>query len=57
MKRRSTEWEKIVENNITNKGLISKIYIIAHTTQHQKNNPIKKWAEHLTYIFPKIVTR
>ena len=57
MKRKSTEWEKIVENNITNKGLISKIYIIAHTTQHQKNNPIKKWAEHLTYIFPKIVTR
>ena len=37
MKRKSTEWEKIVANNITNKGLISKIYITAHTTQHRKN--------------------
>ena len=25
-KRPSTEWEKIVANNATNKGLISKIY-------------------------------
>ena len=26
MKRRSTEWEKILANDMTNKGLISNIY-------------------------------
>ena len=26
MKRQPTDWEKIFENNATNKGLISKIY-------------------------------
>ena len=26
MKRQPTEWEKIIANDVTNKGLISKIY-------------------------------
>ena len=37
MKRQSSEWEKIIANEVTDKGLISKIYKTAHTTQYQKN--------------------
>ena len=37
MKRPPTKWEKKVVNDMTNKGLIPKIYKQAHTTQHQKN--------------------
>ena len=33
MKRQLTEWEKIFANDVTDKGLISKIYKQAHTTQ------------------------
>ena len=42
VKRQPSEWEKIIANETTDKGLISKIQA-AHTTQCQKNNPIKKW--------------
>ena len=54
-KRLSTEWEKILANDATDKGLISKIYQIqtAHVTQNKKNKPIKKWAEHLNEHFSK----
>ena len=44
MKRQPMEWEKIFANDVTNKGLISKIIQIAHIIQcHKKtqNNPIK----------------
>ena len=37
MKRQPTEWEKTFANDISNKGLIYKIYQKTHTTQHQKN--------------------
>ena len=41
MKRQPTEWEEIFANNVTGKGLISKIYKTAPIAQHQKtNNPI-----------------
>ena len=43
MKGQPTEWEKIIVNDETDKGLISKIH-----KQHIKqktNNQIKKWAE------------
>ena len=35
------DWEKILANNVTNEGLISKIYKQLHTTQYQKqtNDP------------------
>ena len=35
MKRPPTEWEKIFANDISDKGIISKIYKNTHTNQHQ----------------------
>ena len=37
MERQPSEWEKIIVNETNDKGLISKIYKAAHTTQCQKN--------------------
>ena len=56
MKRQPTVWEKIVANNMSNKGLISRVY--KHTAQFKKKNdkPIKKWADislKKTYKWPE----
>ena len=54
MKRQPLEWEKIIANETTDKGLISKIYkylIQLHT--RKTNNPIKKWEKDLHICFFK----
>ena len=37
VKRQLSEWEKIIANEASDKGLISKIYKQLHITQYQKN--------------------
>ena len=42
MKRQPSKWEKIIANETTDKGLISKIYKQLVITQYQKNKPNQK---------------
>ena len=54
MKRQPSEWEKIIANETTNKGLISKIYKqLIQLNTRKTNNPMKKWGKDLNRHFSK----
>ena len=52
MKRQPTNWEKIFANDVTDKGLVSKIYKQLITFNSiTTRNPLKKWVEDLNRHF------
>ena len=54
VKRQPSEWEKIIANETTDKGLISKIYKqLIQLNTRKANNPIKKWEKDLKRHFSK----
>ena len=54
MKRQPSEWEKIIANEATDRGLIPKLYKqLLQLNSRKINDPIKKWAKELNGHFSK----
>ena len=53
VKRRSSEWEKIIANETTDKGLISKIHKQLIQLNARKTNSTRKWEKDLNRHFSK----
>ena len=54
VKRQPSEWEKIIANETTDKGLISKICKqLIQLNARKTNNPIKEWEKDLIRHFSK----
>ena len=54
MKRKCSQWEKIIASETTGQGLISKIYKqLIQLNTRKTNSPIQRWAEVLNRHFSK----